>query len=1187
MPCIPLKRPLGGGREGFALLITIILIAFLVLLMVSMAALTRVETQLAANFQKQDLTRHNALMALNMAIGQLQKYAGPDQRVTARADILPAATPALTGGTMWTGVWGNSQPSTAVSSTPTAVMNWLVSGNDAASFTTNTSTGQVTAVTTAPTFNPTQAITGLTVSSTATSTDIKMSDGTEARLLVGANSAGASVGNYVVAPLKTLTVPASRVPGLGTGSTPTTIGRYAWWIGDEGVKARVNLSDPWTAAVTGETAAQADARMRLRFMAAQRTGTELITGFSSYNPATVSGMDKVLTLPQLTFLSAPASITLANIRSRYHDLSTMSHGVLSNTLHGGLKKDLTAAFAPGTTATTAPTGAVWTVATPPAGSSWITDMTTTNGYDGKGVSWQFLRSYYQLTGRLTGSGASVSIAPVAPDFAGNQHGIVPVVAYYQLFIESKLVESPTGSGSYVLQLRHVPAIVLWNPYDITLSDATYTFSYDFNGSQTRFFARVSVINSASPPANPATAAVTGAQVASPYFQSTPAGNLQFSLASGAMAPGTSYVYTLPSDVGYTSNVASNYVLTRGWGAGAANARGILVTSSAFTLPPLSGTNIYRSLFWAGVGAMPVESAAIASASVLPTADRLIMRLGNTDLAQGIFANNAAQLPNNYANVSFDIGANAPSGTTIVGWAGLQFGLKSTDLTTSKLPSYLSSSQLIRWLADGNVRAVQSSRSAYEMQVPGNSGYSSGNPSYARRVETSRVSSAALSTYYPINDGFALAPFGFNYNNLAPLVLFDVPRAENRIVSLGDLQHVNAYRILDPSTAPNPWRLAGNFYPAQPIGNSWAVQRVGLDRVVDSLATNNSITNLVPAVFYDQSYLYNRALWDGFFFSTVPDAAVATNPITFPLPNSRNVAYSGFGESATAQATRLRDTDKAATALLVAGAFNINSTSVEAWRALLASANNVPVGSTARTSEAPVPRVAYPVNDANVLTATSSASSQANAYQGYRFLNQAQLTALATAIVTEVKNRGPFVSLADFINRSLTDNLATAFDERLMGALARALDVAGVNSAFTTGVNPTTTMVPASGTYTAMPAATIWDGTQVATAAPGWVTQADLLQSIGPALSPRSDTFTIRAYGETNNPLLASTDAGFIQGRAWCEAVVQRVPDYVNAAAVSSASGDPAETTPPQNTDNQKFGRRFKIIFFRWLSPSDI
>lgn len=53
-------------RSGFALLITVTLLAFLVLLLiVSLASLTRVETSVAANALQLSGGRQNALMALN------------------------------------------------------------------------------------------------------------------------------------------------------------------------------------------------------------------------------------------------------------------------------------------------------------------------------------------------------------------------------------------------------------------------------------------------------------------------------------------------------------------------------------------------------------------------------------------------------------------------------------------------------------------------------------------------------------------------------------------------------------------------------------------------------------------------------------------------------------------------------------------------------------------------------------------------------------------------------------------------------------------------------------------------------------------------------------------------------------------------------------------------------------------
>lgn len=99
-PSVIRHRPSGlpsfrsSGRRGFALLITVTLLAFLVLLLVSLASLTRVETQVANNNQSLAQARQNALFALNLALGQLQKHAGPDTRVTARADVQPLATTA-------------------------------------------------------------------------------------------------------------------------------------------------------------------------------------------------------------------------------------------------------------------------------------------------------------------------------------------------------------------------------------------------------------------------------------------------------------------------------------------------------------------------------------------------------------------------------------------------------------------------------------------------------------------------------------------------------------------------------------------------------------------------------------------------------------------------------------------------------------------------------------------------------------------------------------------------------------------------------------------------------------------------------------------------------------------------------------------------------------------------------------
>jgi hypothetical protein len=95
-------------------------------------------------------------------------------------------------------------------------------------------------------------------------------------------------------------------------------------------------------------------------------------------------------------------------------------------------------------------------------------------------------------------------------------------------------------------------------------------------------------------------------------------------------------------------------------------------------------------------------------------------------------------------------------------------------------------------------------------------------------------------------------------------------------------------------------------------------------------------------------------------------------------------------------------------------------------------------------------------------------------------------------------------------------------------------------------------------------------------APGFLTQADILNVLGNAATPRSDTFTIRGYGEArdqNQRVIAT---------ATCEAVVQRFADWIDPA-------DKVETAPASLTSpaNRAFGRRYEIVSFRWLNQDEI
>lgn len=410
-----------------------------------------------------------------------------------------------------------------------------------------------------------------------------------------------------------------------------------------------------------------------------------------------------------------------------------------------------------------------------------------------------------------------------------------------------------------------------------------------------------------------------------------------------------------------------------------------------------------------------------------------------------------------------------------------------------------------------------------------------------------------------------------------LPFFEIP--EEPMMSLGAFQSAD---LADSA-----------FTPGSQFGNSWASGFIANSKVVNLLKkAAGSGEKIEPngVGLYDTSYLVNAAMWDSYYFSSIAPRTVPgsippvgrgspkaydnsttkvttqtgeilkqwiADPEAHPLPNSRYVLHRGGvpSDQILSRLTSPAGCRWAAAHMLVDGAFNVNSVNEAAWRAMLASLRGSTLDVTGKgTYQAgdttPVPRLRRP---------TGNPGDQWN---GFRELSDAEIRTLATEIVREVRERGPFQSMGEFVNRRLSSGKVG-----LKGALQAAIDRSNLNAK---------AMVEKF-SRTGYPFQANLPEPYTGTGTPGWLTQADLLTALGPFITVRSDTFTIRAYGE------AKDAHGRVLARAWCEAVVQRVPDLIDPIKDDNATKLPLDMTPI----NARFGRRFEVVSFRDLNEDEL
>jgi hypothetical protein len=1045
------NRPGRSGAGGFALVLSLVLLAFLVLTFVVLAAV--LQTTAASTSQKSALAlaRQNALAGVNLALAELQALAGPDQRATATADLFEEHHP--DHGKI-VGVWNTDPGSPDYGKR----LGWLASGEP----------------------DPTNVVPD------------------SWPILASARGP----------------VPAVRAKAESFMVDGRESGRFAWWIADEGVKASVAL-EPSTRQV-------GDPR---RWRSAHRFGLELMDGFAAVSDP--GNWPRVNAREQIGFLGDD---TLAGVaKAKFHDFTIRAEGVLANVKSGGLKKDLTAGLQPN-----APNPPGNTPIFPPQRGG---NATTDPG----GPRWSQLRSFHNT--RVTGNTGAGSIALRS----GNNDTvtIAPVLTHVQVYGHALPIdEEGTQFRFYIM-----PGFGLWNPYQHALQSPGFWITYRAGSSAWRW----SVRSSQTAPNSAAFDVPRSLSWFVPETTWQPGEIKFFSLDQQRPLP-------QPWSTASATAGIANLTLAEGWFDGFGN----YVDRPAD--PPLPGgfwmetTNPggNSSVFFATQPNRtgPTHTGVFARVEGLQANVNTPPQVTTSHGLTEVTATTAGPAPTDDTRLD---AANPGTTFPAFGWRAVMKFARMTELPMTFAPGRNSAPPApfeTLYLGHYNPRAVHShfpedQRARFPYWA---------NPSYAAEFRRGRANEAVRE--YADTGSFA-AGFSGSLDSSDVAAYFEFLRPDEPVLGIGRLMQAGLSRT-------GGAQGFDNYLPAFAIGNSLADPRVPPDRTHRSWEGFGSATG----THYDYSYLLNTALWDEFFFSAIPRAGALD--LSAPLDHPR---LSVLGEPA---AENLRGYDTAARHLLVTGVFNVNSTSVEAWKALLASfwgedIETVP-GPVSGAGFSSYPRYTEPVGGAWTNMDNEFAETT---HTGFRRLSQAQIAALATEIVNALRERAkrmghPFLSLADFVNRALLPAGADPDGHRLKGLLQQAIDATDINAPLRApglqlNVDAFQTQFEIrQGAPTGLIAAQV--NGDLLFGVPGYLTQADLLARLGDVLAVRSDTFLIRAYGESLSPGDQS-----VLARAWCEMEVQRLP-----RGLGRNPGDPDEFEP----DPQR-GRAFVVTGFRWLREEDL
>ncbi|MGJ8650891.1 MAG: hypothetical protein ACSHX4_11075 [Opitutaceae bacterium] len=1220
-----------ASNRGFALVIALGLMAFVLILLLAITTLVQVETQSSSISKSQIEAEQAALLAMQMAIGELQAYTGLDTRVTASSTLLDELNVPVTG--VWRSWEGSDRDSDGKPTIPNYAAKRAEGDLDAA--------------------NPEV---GLDVSSSAGRflgwlSSAELPDDPSDPIPAGVLS-NVSGGGRV--PMVT-----SGRPGEDEGSVaktseevyilPTYLreggavsGSIAWWVSGDNSKAMINDDS------SEEPATVQDWQQRVRS-----------NGWA--DPAAFEfGDDDIFNNKVLPSTGSLAMVADASAELRhFHDLTTFNRGLLTNTAVGGWRRDLslmTESYdgdtsdgdpANYTTTSPLPSGARaaregFSFYTPSPGESgyarkatetdkgpgallypWATYRDNPNpwGHTGPVGSWTALVDYANLYKNLDAFSAANTKFPRSSGVVdwptwetdnllwADKIRVSPIVArvhwIFSLASESESVRVGRDLvTTYEPRLLLTPVVTIWNPYNVEMEiPGNLALNMQWRDQDiTPFRFKFRIGNT-------------------PLYQPQPEPRLE-GVTFADIAPGGGYVQLqLPTN--------EPMILPPGASKVFSSASGIVsVDANGSNTPPLllvSGYNaeggfLFEIQDFSSGSPQPAQT---ADSSALFTVEGVNVTGGQDDTI-GVYINTLAggvrRYPVRNSYIETEMG-----GAAVVDEIYPALG-ESGDLYSDQISAFDVDGGLTHPFA----AAILASRATSPLAA-------FDEPNYAHLATKGMVQSNPLTCYvemrtnyqkahgslHPINSTYAysfrellgwsgsdfgwipeVAPDGSGYivsgisstDGLTRCIMAELPTRP--IQSLADLQHWDARN--NCSVPPFAFNL---------IANASATPLIPADDV-SFLGPNTLNANMAN----DDSYLLNHVLFDDWFVSSLaPDygnfgvtedrsiGEVYEQHLTGekPLPNRFYLPASGANlptvSAAVASvvsgqkdtATQKYGFETVASKFEVAGMFNVNSTSLDAWRALLRHSRDVevPYLDSSGNTQTDEPRsFTYPrtsiASDQGSDSGTTESGIMAAEFAGHRVLTEAQVDRLANNIVAIIRERGPFLSLSEFVNRELTTNV----DRALAGTIQSALDeLANLGN---TSDNPfrelqansvaITTLPPGNHEYQFPDAAY----GHSAFGMPGWIRQADILRPLAPVLSARDDTFTIRSYGDVRDP----TNPDKIVARVWCEAVVVRTADFV----------DPTEDASvlPHSSDmvsiaNQRFGRKYKIASFRWLNEEEI